>query len=173
MKNEMNFIDRFLYKFIICLFLLIAILVLGKYEVIDVGKIKDKLSENINILRVLKLVNGENGIFIPIDISEEVTQPVSQTYLNFEEIDGGKRIFLNPMQAVEVYKAGVIIKIFQNKDNTFQVTVKGIDGIEYTYDKLESVDYNIYSIVKSGDNLGLPTTKNNKSFFDFYEKKYV
>jgi len=170
-NTELNFLDKFLYKFLICLILLIVLLTLGKYNVINLDKVKGELSENINILKIFKFINGEKGIFVPIEITDEVTDTVSKTYENYEEIAGGKRIFVNAMSGVEVYKTGIIIKIYQNKDNTFQVTVKGIDGYEYVYDKLETVDYNIYTIVKSGDILGLPITQNNKTYFEFYVNK--
>lgn len=173
MNDELNFLDRFLYKFIICLVLLISVLLLNKVNVVDLNKVQSKMSENINILKVLKLVNGEKGVFIPIELNDDVLQTVSQTYLNYKEIDGGKRIFINEMQGVEVYKTGIIIKIFQNKDDTFRVTVKGIDDIEYVYDNLETLDYNIYGIVKSGDNLGSARTVKDKTYFDFYKIKYL
>ena len=110
---------------------------------------------------------------MPLDISEEVTESVSQTYLNYESIAGGKRIILSQMQGVEVYKSGLIMKIYQNKDKTYQVTIKGIDDIEYIYDKLETVDVNIYKIVHSGDIIGKPKTTNDSAYFEFYEIKYV
>ena len=58
------------------------------------------------------------------------------------------------------------------------MTVKGIDDIEYVYDNLETLDYNIYGIVKSGDNLGSArTVRKIKRIFDFmklntYEIKF-
>lgn len=169
----MNVVDKFLYKFIICLVLLVALLFLDKIKLINIESVKQDLSENFNILKVLKFVNTEKEVFIPLDITEEVTSSVSQTYMNYEVINCGKRVFLNDFQGVEVYKAGIVIKIFQNSDNSYQVTIKGIDDIEYVYDKLQTVDVNIYKIVKSGDILGKPKLANEKNYFDFFEVKYV
>ena len=173
MKDEFNAIDKFLYKFIICLVLLISMILLDKVKVLNLDNIRFGMQENVNFLKILKYVNTDNEVFIPLNISEEVTATVSQTYMNYEEIKDGKRILVNEMQGVEVYKAGIVIKIYQNKDNTYQVTIKGLDDIEYIYDKLVSVDLNIYKIVRSGDIIGKPKTTIDNSYFDFYEVKYL
>ena len=173
MKDEFNPVDKFLYKFVICLVLLISTILLDKIKVINLDNLKYGMQENFNFLKILKFVNTDNEVFLSLDINDEVTASVSQTYLNYEEINGGKRIIVNEMQGVEVYKAGVVIKVFKNNDDTYQVVVKGIDDIEYKYDKLTTVDLNIYKIVKSGDIIGKPKTTTERSYFEFYEVKYL
>ena len=173
MKDELNVIDKFLYKFIICLVLLISIILLDKVKIVNYQEIRHSMQENINVLKILKFINTEQNVFIPIDINDQVVQSVSQTYNNFEEINGGKRIMLNEMQGVEVYKAGVVVKIIQNKDDTYCVTIMGVDDVEYVYDKLTTCDINIYKIVKSGDIIGKPKSSSEKNYFEFYEVKYI
>lgn len=173
MKDELNFLDKFLYKFIICLVLLISMVLLDKVKLVNLQEIRSDMQENINVLKILKFVNTEQCVFLPIEINDQVVQSVSQTYNNFEEINGGKRILLNEMQGVEVYKAGIVVKIFQNQDDTYCVTVMGIDDVEYVYDKLTTCDLNIYKIVKSGDIMGKPKSTSDKSYFEFYEVKYL
>ena len=173
MKDEMNAIDKFLYKLIICLVLLVSMILLDKVKVVNLNNIRTEMKQNVNMLKVLRFVNGDKGVFLPLDISDEVVQSVSQKYMNYEEINGGKRIIISDMQGVEAYKDGIIIKKFQNKDGTYQVTVKGMDDVEYIYDNLDTVDLNIYKIVKSGDIIGKPRTVSNKTYFDFYEDKYL
>ena len=173
MKDEFNIIDKFLYKFIICLVLLISIILLDKVKLVNLQEIKLQMQENINVLKILKYINTDQDVFLPLDIDDKVIQSVSQTYNNFEEYNGGKRIILNEMQGVEVYKAGVVVKILQNQDDTYRVTIMGIDDVEYIYDKLTTCDLNIYKIVKSGDIIGKPKISSDKNYFEFYEVKYI
>lgn len=173
MKDELSVVDRFLYKFIICLVLLVSLMLLDKVNILNIKEVRQDLAQNINMLKVLQFVNTDKEVFLPLNVNDEVIQSVSQTYMNYEEIEDGKRIILNQMQGVEVYKSGIVIKIFQNKDDSYKVTIKGIDDVEYIYDKLEFVDLNIYKIVKSGDIIGKPKTVSDKNYFDFYEVKYV
>lgn len=170
MEKDFNFIDRFLYKFIICLVLLLSVLLLDKINIINKEELKEKISYNVNFLKAFQLINGKDGAIIPIDLDENIDQKVSLTYQVYKEIPNGKRIIIKDMQGVEVYKTGIIIKIYQNQNNTYQVTVKGIDNIEYVYDNLESINCNIYKIVNSGNVIGHPSKKNNENYFDFFIK---
>ena len=74
---------------------------------------------------------------------------------------------MNDYQGVENFKAGVVVKIMR-REGMYEVTVKGIDGYEYVYDNLETIDVNMYKFVKSGEIIGLPGSKNGKNFFRFY-----
>lgn len=170
-EEELNFIDRFLYKFIICLILLLGVVLLDRISLINISKLQGKMQQHLNFLPVLKAINGDKGVFLPIDISDEVTASASTMYQNYQVIDNGKRITLKPMQGVEVYKTGIVVKIIQNKNATFQITLKGVDDYEYIYDNLETIDVNIYKIVKSGDVIGSPA--NNYIDFYVYDKTQV
>lgn len=171
MKEELNFIDRFLYKFIICLILLLGVVLLDKISLINIQKLQVEMQQHLNFLPVLKAINGDKGVLLPIDISDEVSASASAMYQNYQEIKNGKRITLKSMQGVEVYKTGIVVKIIQNSNATFQVTLKGVDDYEYIYDNLETIDVNIYKLVKSGDIIGSPSS----NYFDFfvYDKTQV
>mgnify|MGYP003835037465 CR=1 FL=1 len=167
MTNELNFIDRFLYKLVICTFLLISVVFLDKIKVLKIERLQVPLSQHLNILPALQFLDRD-GILLPLEITDQVSSSTYQVYQNAEIITNGRLITLADFQGVENYKPGVVVRIYKDKDNTYEVTVKGIDGFEYCYNHLETVDVNIYKYLKSGDIIGLPATKDGKNFYRFY-----
>jgi hypothetical protein len=69
----------------------------------------------------------------------------------------------------------VVVNIQQNEDQTFRLTVKGIDDYEYVYDRLESISCNIYKVVESGEIIGSPTAVSGENYFNFavYDKDQI
>jgi len=170
-NEEMNFLDRFLYKLLIGSFLLMCVAFLDKIKLVDIDNIQSSIGQHYNILKIVKAVNGEKGVLLPFELTDEVSTTVMQPYLDSVKLSNGKRkVIIEEFSGVEIYKTGVVVKIFQNSDQTFNVTVKGIDDLEYVYEKLESVDCNIYKIVSCGDILGSPSTKDDENYFEFYVK---
>jgi hypothetical protein len=167
MTNELNIIDRFLYKFLICTLLLLGIVLLDKIKVLKIERLQVPLSEHLNILPALQLLD-RNGILLPLEITDQVSSSTYQVYQNAEKITNGRLIVLDDFQGVENYKPGVVVRIHKDTDGTYAVTVKGIDGLEYRYNHLENVDVNIYKYLRSGDIIGLPATKDGKNFYRFY-----
>ncbi|HHZ18026.1 MAG TPA: M23 family metallopeptidase [Acholeplasmataceae bacterium] len=167
-EKELNFVDRFLYKLLIGAFLLLAVVFFGRIGVIDLEKVRASLSEHYNILKVIRSINGENRFLLPMDITDTVSGEVSALYMTGEKIPDGLRIEVNEFQGVEVYKTGVVVAIIKNKNGTYQVKVKGIDDYTYVYDRLASVDCNIYKIVTSGEIIGAPTAEDAGCYFHFY-----
>lgn len=168
MKNEdLNIVDRFLYKLLICTIMLFAVVIFDRIDIIKLDKARQPFAEHINILPFLQKLNGKEGILLPVDINDQVSTTTYQLYQNSQVIKNGRLIVLGDYEGVENYKAGVVVKIVKY-DGLYEVTVKGIDGYEYVYNNLESIDVNIYKFVKSGEILGLPGSKSGKNFFRFY-----
>lgn len=167
MKDDFNIIDRFLYKLIIGAFMLLLLVTLDRFKILDIEVVRTELSEHFNILKIVKTINGEKSVFIPIDLTDDVTVSTN-AYKNYELIENGAKVFLNDFEGVENYKAGVVVAIFHNSDDTYMVTVKGIDGYHYVYDKLSTLNCSLYKVLGSGDIVGSPSTKNNDNFFQFF-----
>jgi hypothetical protein len=167
MKNEdLNIIDRFLYKLLICMVLLFGLVLLDRINLLKLEEARKPFSEHLNILPFLKRIN-KGGFLLPVEFTEHVSTTTYQTYKNSQVITNGRLIVLDDYQGVENYKAGVVVKIVK-EEGMYQVTVKGIDGYEYVYDNLESIDVNIYKYLESGEIIGAPGSKNGKNFFRFY-----
>ncbi|HHX80014.1 MAG TPA: M23 family metallopeptidase [Acholeplasmataceae bacterium] len=166
-KDDFNLIDRFLYKLLICSAFLFAIVFLDQVKVVKLEKVRQPFAEHINILPFIQKLNGKESFLLPVDITDQVSAPTYQVYQNSQVIKNGRLIVLDDYQGVENYKAGVVVKIHK-VNGLYEVTVKGIDGYEYVYNNLESIDVNIYKYLKSGDIIGLPGRKNDKNFFRFY-----
>ena len=166
-NESLNAIDRFLYKFLICIILLLAVILLDKIKVVKLEKVREPFSEHINILPFLKIINGKEGFLLPVDISDQVNAPTYQSFQNAQIIKNGRLIVLDDFQGVENYMSGVVVKIARH-NGLFEVTIKGIDGYEYVYNNLENVDVNIYKFLKSGDIIGLPGSYEGINFFRFY-----
>ena len=65
MKNEeLNIIDRFLYKLLICSFLLFAVVIFDKINLIKIENARQPFAEHANILPFIQKINKE-GILIP------------------------------------------------------------------------------------------------------------
>jgi hypothetical protein len=167
-SEDLNYIDRFLYKLLIGTILLLIFVFLDKIKVISLEDVQRPLSEHINVLPALELLNGKEGKILPIEITDQVSSTTYQVYYNAQIITNGRLVLINEFQGVENYKAGVIVKIYKNNDNSYEVTVKGLDNFLYVYDHLETVDLNIYKYVKSGEIIGLPANKDGKTFYRFY-----
>ena len=170
MKNndDFNVIDRFLYKMIICIVMLLLVLLVDRTKLSSIKDMQNSIGSHFNILPVFNWINGKDGSLIPVTLTEEVSVSTKQVYQNAEFISDGRRIILKEMQGVENYKTGVVVSRKKNSDGTYKVIIKGIDDLEYVYDKLSSVDIHLYKVVASGDIIGLPSSNQKLHYFNFY-----
>lgn len=148
-NKDLNYIDRFLYKFIIGLVLLTGLFILDKFEYISVDKLKNELNGNINALEVVNLINGNLNI---IDLGTEEETQVS-TSLDGEFIDDKMKVVTNNFYGVKCVICGVVTKIIRN-NGYIEVTILGIDNVNYVYSHLQSIDVNIYEYVKTNTIIG-------------------
>lgn len=159
-KKELNFLDRFLYKLVIGMTIVVIIMIGNRINLFSLEKVKNCLSENFNILKIVKVFNSPNHTLIPLD-EDNSLEVINMDYTNFSIIDGGRRINLND-SLVKNIKVGIVVKII--KEDTYSVYIKGIDGLEYIYRDLENIDLNIYQYVKTGQTIG----QAKKDSFDLF-----
>lgn len=155
--SELTLMDRFLYKMVIGLSILVLLLIGARAKVINLEKIQNELRQNVNIVKIIEYFNRPNLKLIPID--DEDHQEVIN-YHNYVNLDGGRRIL--GVEEAKIVRSGVVVKII--KKDTYSITVKGKDGYEYTYENIETKNVNIYQYVKAGDIIG--KVKNNS--FDLF-----
>ncbi|MCI6013486.1 MAG: hypothetical protein MRZ09_00665 [Coprobacillus sp.] len=146
-NNSMTFMDRFWYKLVIGLVLLVCICLLDKFGVIKLSDVKAKLTYNINSLEVIQKVNGKVNI---IDLGNESEIAVSTEPIEYVN---GNCIKTNSLEGVRNYACGVCVKILKDNDK-YEVTILGLDNKKYIYGNLETLDIHIYSYVKTKDVIG-------------------
>lgn len=151
-KNDLNFIDRFLYKLFFCFIILFVVVVLGKINVINYNELKTTMSEQINILDIVDKICGNSNFFkINYDYEKEVSQDV---FTDITKTSDGYLINLGTYEAVEAIKCGVVVKIEENEDKTYLVHIKGKDGNDYYYNNLSSINVHIYEVLEGKDIVG-------------------
>ena len=64
----MNFIDRFLYKFLMLITILLIIIALDYFNFISINKLQINLSNNIHIMSYVSKLNGNSNLF---DLGED------------------------------------------------------------------------------------------------------
>lgn len=165
MRANIGIIDRFLYKLFIGMFLLLSLVLLDYFEMINYEKIKTSFKKHYNILKLVDTINGNINI-IPIELDNTISVS-SNSYIYTEKLDDARKIILNDYEAIENYALGIIVEIERTKDNTYKVVVMGFDGIEYNYEKIESIDCKIYQCIKSGDIIGKASNDGKNNYFIF------
>lgn len=149
-KNDLNYLDRFLYKLLIGMFLVVILVVGERLKIISLKKIQNSLNENINILKVVKVFNGPNHTLIPLD-EDNALEVINIDYTNYSLIDGGRKINLDDNEVKNI-RVGIVVKIV--KHDYYEIHIKSIDGMDYIYRDLEKIDVSIYQYVKTGQKIG-------------------
>lgn len=160
----MSIVDKFLYKLAIVSFLLFSVVGLHKLKIINYHDLQDSLGNNINFLKMVDSINGEASlIYINLDDVESVNSNLVKT----KSIDDGVRVLLESYEAVEAVELGIVIKIDENK-----VYILDKNDNMFIYNKLTSIDVNLYQIVRKNEIIGMATKdKNNNNYYDLYVKK--
>lgn len=162
-EADYNFLDRFLIKLVFGLTVVLLVVVLNRFKVISLDSLQKTLSEQINIAKVVETVTGESNL---INFKIDKTAEVDAT--TFSSITNNNNIYtlgLGNYQAVETVKCGVVVKINKNQDETYLVVIKGYDGYEYHYNKLTSIDVNIYQLLNANEIIGKASQTNDKNFY--------
>ena len=114
MKNEeLNIIDRFLYKLLICSFLLFAVVIFDKINLIKIENARQPFAEHANILPFIQ--NQQRGYPHPRGNHRSGIRPPPDIP-NSQIITNGRLVILNDYQGVENFKAGVVVKIMRRED---------------------------------------------------------
>ena len=161
---ELNFIDKFLYKLAILTFILLGIIGLHKLGIINYHDIQKALSNNINFLQVVETVNGESNL-LTLDFEEVVSANTS--LIRSEKIENGKRVILDSYEAVESLELGIVVNIKNDK-----VYILDKDDNTFCYSGLESIDVNIYQIVRKNQIIGKAAVSNEGiNYYNLYVTK--
>lgn len=68
--------------------------------------------------------------------------------------DNMNKIVNYSFEGVETLVDGIIIKINRNNDKSYNVTIQDVEGYLYEYRNLKSIDFGIYTFIKSQTILG-------------------
>lgn len=160
----MNLVDRFLYKLAICCFLLFAIVGLHKLGIIDYHKMQEGLSNNINLLKVVKAVNGESSLLL-IDFDD--VQQINTNLVRTKDIKNGKRVFLDSFEAVEALELGIVVKVENDK-----VYLMDLNDNVFCYSNLTSIDVDIYQIIRKNQIIGKAAVNDEGiNYYDLFVSK--
>lgn len=159
----MNLIDKFIYKLLILTFILLIGVVLERSMIIDLNNIKENLSNNINIINVVKKVNGDINI---IDLGNDVIE-VGLVDFKVEEVDDG---YLYYQKQKNIYSTclGCVIKI-ENIKGLYNVTIQDENDNLLFYQDLKFVNVKMYEIVKINDLIGQCNNYNNDDYMYYYK----
>lgn len=148
----MNKMTSFVLRLFIAISLVFIVVFLDHKGKVNYENIKEKLNDNINILKIIKHINGttENMTVIKIDGLDDIA--VSNDLIEKDEIDGGYRYYPNEYQGVINEASGIVINIKYNGYYTVTI-LDSFDNI-YIYSNLVSFDHKIYEYVKAEEILG-------------------
>ena len=132
--------------------LLFALVVLDTRGKINYDDVKEKLSDNINVLQIIKYINGSSKSLNVIKIEGLDDIAVIDELVEKEKIENGYRYYPPEYQGVVNEASGVIIKIEYN--GYYKVTILDSFDNTYTYSNLTSFDYSIYQYIKAEEILG-------------------
>lgn len=157
----MNLLDKFLYKFAIMIFLLFSVVLLDKINIISYSKLQDEMSSHFNFLKLIEKINGKTTL-IAIDLDD--VQSVNAGLFKTKDIKNGKRVILDSYEAVEALDLGIVVKIKGDS-----VYILNHDDYLYHYKGLESIDVNLYQIVRKNQIIGKAAVDiNGINYYDVY-----
>ena len=107
----MNKLTNFVSRLLIVMSLLFIVVFLDYKGKVDYDKVKDTLGKNINVLKIIKNINGKSTAMNVIKIEGLEDIAVIDELIRKEEIDGGTRYYPDEYQGVINEASGVIINI--------------------------------------------------------------
>lgn len=155
---KINVIDKFLFKLLFLTLILLCVVVLNKYSIINHDFIKSKLSENINMVNIIKAINGKLSI---IDLSNNDVIVNTDDHL-IEEVNNNKYIYYLKENNVYNYTLGNVIKI-ENYNNFYSVTILDENNNLIIYNNLLEINVKLYEIVKINNLIGKASINNKKN----------
>lgn len=144
----MNIIDRFLYKLVLLTFILLLGVVLDKISVINLESVKNDLNKNLNVIDVVKAVNGDFNI---IDLGDNSISVNVNDY-KIEEENGVYKYYLKTDKVVN-FSLGYVAKIFK-ENSSYKVFILDENDNLYCYYNLAKVNVKLYQIVKVNEVIG-------------------
>lgn len=160
----MNIFDRFIYKMLFLTFILLSTVVLDRYSIISLEKVKSILSENINMTSVIKTVNGDLNF---INLEDNIIQV--NTNDNIIEEDNGYYIYKQKYKDVYNQSLGSVVKIEKN-NGLFIVYILDENNNYLIYSDLKTINIKIYQIVKVNEIIGECNDLNSNNEYRYYFK---
>lgn len=166
-KKKYSFIDKLFIRIFLSSVVLLAVFGFDKLFIKKFKQplLENALTDNLNFLKMAELFNGLFGTFIPMD--KDITVYQSEVYDRVEYDKSYNTVYNYTFEGVTVLTSGVVTKISKNEDQTYNITVKGSDDFDYTYCRLESIDYSIYNYVQAGDIIGRARYFEEKDCYSF------
>ncbi len=161
-KKKYNYISKLFFRIFLSTIILLGFILIERYSKTD-NVIKNKLTTNINFLKIVKNANKIFGNLIDLDNNLLVDN--NTFYDEIEYVNDTNVIKNYTFDGCYNFTSGVITKITK-ENNLYKVTITGIDDFDYVYSNLESIDYSLYSYIEEGAIIG-KAKRNN----DFYEIK--
>lgn len=178
-KPEKTFFDKLFLRIFLSSLLLLVIV--GSERCFNQLKInlslQNQFNTNLNILKIVNFFKGTPLAIIPDDDVISVYEP--NIYDKVEYKDGVNIINNESFAGVTNLVSGYVSRI-KKTGAGYSITVKSIDGLEYEYFELESIDYHIYEYIKAGEIIGKAKYQADYEFkliisdqngvYSFYEK---
>lgn len=179
-KIHYNYVSKLFFRIFLSSLLLLMLIMVDRvtYKKNKTTIIDTNIRRNWNFLKMTNVFNTLFGEFFKIDNSIDVYH--ANVYDNVKYENNVNYITNNSFSGVTNLTSGIITKIKKEKDGTYTITIQGSDDFVYTYGKLSSVDYHIYTYVDASDIIGLANYDNSKYhftltiekegvYYDFYE----
>lgn len=122
------------------------------------------INNNLSLLKVPFLISKT------LPQKYQVDDTLVYDKMTYDQVyfDGEKNIVKNiSFNGVTNLVDGVIIKIKKNFNNTYNVTVQNVEGVLYEYCNLESVDFGIYTYIKSQTIIGRSVFNTSNDMYEF------
>ncbi len=148
----MKKMNSFLIRLFCTMIILFIVVILDATDKISYQKIKNFISEDINILRVIKNINGQSKYLKLVDLPGIDDICVSSEIVRKEEIKNGYRYYPTSMSGITSTVSAVVTSL--QYDGEYQVTLVDSNNHKWVYSHLNSFNYLIYSYIKAGEIIG-------------------
>lgn len=159
---KFNIIDKFLYKLLFLVFILLSIVILDKQSIISLNSIKSGLNANINITSVLKKINGDLNI---IDLGNDILEVSKEDY--YIEENNGYYKYLLKEKSVRNQTLGNVIKI-SKINNLYEVIILDENNNEIIYSNLKKINVKIYQLVKVNEIIGEANNNDDNEYLYYF-----
>lgn len=163
-RKKLNYIDKLFIRIFLSSLILFILISLDN---IKLNKVNVLLNDNINFIKLAKVFNGNFGSFISENIEDTVYSSNTYDEVLFNNDTKINTVYNYGFDGIYNLENGIVTKIIKNKDNLYEVTIKGYDGFNYTYLNVESIDYHIYSYIGNNNVLGLSRYDEKINCFTF------
>lgn len=159
MNFIINKIKQFILNSFISSLLLICLITFNSYLNINI------LSSHINFIKIISVFT--NNKLIDLNLVDE--QSVSSFVLYDEVVYEKPHYILINYSSNGVYSLtdGIIISKTKNVNGTYSVTIQTYDDYYYIYENLETVDFDIYSLIKTETILGTSIFNSDVQGYEF------